>query len=402
MSTREEDLNLLMSIGIPETPPESPSRSQGYLSDDGSPYRRPKASADMSIFREAVKEYLSQNPVVDLCTADKNPKSNKIKESSDIVMEKFSGLRIRNPLLSVKDINNHFADVRFVRLPAIRNLMLGENTPGCWATVGVLTEKGQTKVSSNGKNFSVWKLGTLDELIVSVFLFGDAHSKNSHEPVGTIFALINSSVRKDTSGKGFSLSIFSNGQILKMGISADYIVCKGKRKDGIACTMVINKCQGIYCKFHSSKAGERYVTTRSELKGGNLRTAFRPRSEGIYMVDPLKDRSNAKHGKAVKVMSVDGLKRVLSKADKVTTQRQSQGIRFLTEVTAAKMEPNKLAGGPTRLTDVKASSTKRPCSIVKGSFSIGSTSHLPDAKRKKIQDSSKMIELDIVSSDEER
>lgn len=131
--------------------------STGYLSDDGSPYRRPKASADMSIFREAVKEYLSQNPVVDLCTADKNPKSNKIKESSDIVMEKFSGLRIRsvnrgfhcwrglltvlwfiyfiifshlihydssfftrNPLLSVKDINNHFADVRFVRLPAIR------------------------------------------------------------------------------------------------------------------------------------------------------------------------------------------------------------------------------------------------------------------------------------------
>lgn len=42
-------------------------------------------------------------------------------------------------------------------------------------------------------------------------------------------------------GKGFSLSIFSNGQILKMGISADYSVCKGKRKDGIACTMVINK-----------------------------------------------------------------------------------------------------------------------------------------------------------------
>lgn len=83
-------------------------------------------------------------------------------------------------------------------LTDFRNLMLGENTSGCWATVGVLTEKGQTKVSSNGKNFSVWKLGTLDELIVSVFLFGDAYSKNSHEPVGTIFALINSSVRKDT------------------------------------------------------------------------------------------------------------------------------------------------------------------------------------------------------------
>lgn len=50
----------------------------------------------MSIFREAVKDYLSQNPVVDTCTADDNPKSNKRKESSDIVMEKFSGLRIRS------------------------------------------------------------------------------------------------------------------------------------------------------------------------------------------------------------------------------------------------------------------------------------------------------------------
>lgn len=117
-------------------------------------------------------------------------------------------------------------------------------------------------------------------------------------------------------------------------------------------------------------------------------------------------------GKQFKVMSVDGLKRVLSrtfanetnsKADKVTSQRQSQGIRFLTEVTAAKMRPNKLATGSSKLTDVKTtSSTKRSCSVVKGSSNMGSTSHLPDVKRKKMQDPSKMIELDIVSSDEER
>lgn len=51
-------------------------------------------------------------------------------------------------------------------------------------------------------------------------------------------------------GKGFSLSIFSNGQILKMGTSVDYSVCKGKRKDGIACTMVINKKQEKDISLH--------------------------------------------------------------------------------------------------------------------------------------------------------
>lgn len=40
---------------------------------------------------------------------------------------------------------------------------------------------------------------------------------------------------------GVSLSVFSAGQLLKMGSSVDYGVCTGKRKDGMPCTMVINK-----------------------------------------------------------------------------------------------------------------------------------------------------------------
>ena len=42
-------------------------------------------------------------------------------------------------------------------------------------------------------------------------------------------------------GTGFSLSIYSARQIMKMGTSVDYGVCKGKRTDGMACTLVINK-----------------------------------------------------------------------------------------------------------------------------------------------------------------
>ncbi len=75
--------------------------------------------------------------------------------------------------------------------------MVGDTLSGCWATVGVLTEKGTPKTSSTGKNYSIWKVGSLDENTVSLFLFGDAYQRNSKEQAGTVFALFNCAVRKD-------------------------------------------------------------------------------------------------------------------------------------------------------------------------------------------------------------
>lgn len=37
------------------------------------------------------------------------------------------------------------------------------------------------------------------------------------------------------------MSVASVGQMFKMGVAADFGLCKGKRKDGVACTMAINK-----------------------------------------------------------------------------------------------------------------------------------------------------------------
>lgn len=58
-------------------------------------------------------------------------------------------------------------------------------------------------------------------------------------------------------GSGFSLSVYSPNQVLKMGTSVDYGVCKGKRKDGMACTAIINKyvvwtlCSYMYVVEHT-------------------------------------------------------------------------------------------------------------------------------------------------------
>ncbi|GMP37523.1 hypothetical protein CsSME_00009157 [Camellia sinensis var. sinensis] len=361
----------------------------------------------MSVFRNAVEDCLDYEPE----NAKKSVKSSQLKKANDPEVEKFSGLRIRNQLISHVELSNHFSDIRFVRLPAIKNVLNGDTLSGCWATVGVLVEKGNPKVSTTGKNYCIWKLGCLDEKTISVFLFGDAYQKYSKEVAGTVFALLNCAVRKDNLGPGFSLSVYSAGQILKIGTSLDYGVCKGKRKDGMACTLVINKRRGIYCSYHRSKASEKYSITRTELKGGNLRTAFRNpfKPEGIYMVDPLADRTNLrKQLQPAKLLSVEELKKALSNAGKVTTNAHSQGIRFLTEV-AGQFGPKpidrahalpKLQSSEKRLSSTERSDTHAVRSQQTNAKRIKRVQGRPaPEKPKEVRE--KMIELECYSSDEE-
>ncbi|KVH96525.1 protein MCM10 homolog [Cynara cardunculus var. scolymus] len=391
MSTHGDHLHLLLSLQdrVLETPPSSPS--PGYLSDDGS--ARQRGQADMSVFRTAVEDCLDYEPE----TSKKPLKSGHAKSSSDIEVEKFSGLRIRNQLVSRTDLSDRFADIRFVRLTTIKNLLSGEILSGCWATVGVLYEKGGMKTSSTGKPYSIWQIGCLDEKPVSLFLFGNAYQKNCKEEVGTIFALFNCSVR-NKSKEGFTLTVFSAPQVLKMGTSADFGTCK-------SCTQVINKRRGIHCKYHTKNAAQKYSTKRVEFMGGNLRTAFsfkdRMQSEGIYMVE---NKTNvAKAGQPKKVLSVEGLRKALSNAGKVTTNAYSQGIRFLSEVAG---KPSSSLNHPIK------SSDKRKSSDVESNLPEVKTSQ-QNAKRIKIekgqqpsaaktkQGTEKMVELELVSSDDE-
>ncbi|RDX74764.1 Protein MCM10-like protein, partial [Mucuna pruriens] len=404
MSSHEDDLDLLLSLQdrVPDTPPSSPTA--GYLSDDESSKQREKP--DMSVFKNAVQDCLPYDP-------PKVSKPSNTPVTNDSQLDKFSGLRIRNQLLTPAELREHFSDIRFVRLSVIKNSLIGDTFSGSWATVGVLTEKGSQKTSSSGKSFCIWKIGCLDENTVSLFLFGDAYQKNMQEQAGTVFALFNCTVRKDTVvlncyelvpffGNGFSLSIYSTRQIMKMGISADYGVCKGKRTDGMACTLVINKYT------NNQKASEKYSTMRSELNGGNLKTAFRPRnylkSEGIYLVDPLADKTNLKKSRSVKLLSVDDLRKALSKAGKVTTTTHSQGIRFLSEV-AGKSEPKMENKGPKIQNEQNKCSEKRKSSFSNVGSSAVMRNRQLDVKRMKPDEqiladktpksTEKMIELDF-------
>ncbi|KAK1394869.1 zf-primase domain-containing protein [Heracleum sosnowskyi] len=412
MSNETDDLDLLLSLQdrVLETPPTSPSApartpQSGYLSDDASPKRG--GDVDMSVFRNAVQDCLDYDP-------ETSKKEIKSKNSSDGSVEKFSGLRIRNQLVSPVELANRLSDIRFIRLPAIKKLLLGDTLSGCWATVGVLIEKGEQRMSSAGKPYCIWKVGSLDEDTASVFLFGTAYQKKSKDEVGSVFAFLSCGARKDNSKIGCSLSVYNASQILKLGTSVDYVVCKGND-----CKNVINRRQGIYCKYHKLKSSEKYSKSRNELKGGNLRMSVNNhlKSEGIYVVNPHAQKRNV--AKPNQVLSVEGLKKALSNAGKVTTNQYSQGIRFLTQITGMG-DSKTMKKGPTALNKSLQSAINKPLHSAqkRSSSSAGSelpvkgTSQVPNAKRSKAEErqhssnktnqtKEKMIELDFISSDEE-
>uniref|UniRef100_A0A453LH34 Uncharacterized protein n=1 Tax=Aegilops tauschii subsp. strangulata TaxID=200361 RepID=A0A453LH34_AEGTS len=349
MADAGDDLDLLLSLdedgdqAVLETPPSSPSRPAAAAATGYGAFTPPRAVArpggtDMSVFRDAVKDYIEAVPA---STSGSGPSRPKLPKSNQTLVDTYSGLRIKHMAVSPLEIANRFADIRFVRISAFKSLAGGDFFSGCWATAGVVLDKGTKRVSAQGKDYSIWKMGALDDSEVSVFLFGDAHTHYSGGAVGDVFALFNGNVRMDKGGQGFSVSVGSVGQMMKMGVSADFSICKGTRKDGMACTMATNKRKGPYCKYHSSNtSAQKYSTGRVELKGGNFQFASKLRSNGIYMVKPPSERSDPRNpSRPLKVMSVDGLKRALSNADKVTTKNNSQGIRFLSHVTGG-TEPN--------------------------------------------------------------
>ncbi|XP_076894960.1 uncharacterized protein LOC143547414 [Bidens hawaiensis] len=367
----------------------------GYLSDDGSGSRQ-RGKADMSVFKTAVEDCLHYEPE----TSNKNLKSNRARSSSDVEVEKFSGLRIQNQLVSKTELSDRFADIRFVRLTAIKNLLSGDTLSGCWATVGVLCNPGEKRISSTGKPYTIWEITCFNEKKVSVFLFGNAYQKNCKEVVGAVFAFFNCGVRNDPKSKeGFTLTVFNAPQVLKMGTSPDFGHCK-------SCTQFIDKRKGIYCSYHKKDASKKYTSKRVEFTGGNIKAAFnfkdKMQSEGVYMVENPTNVS--KPGQLKKILSVEGLRKALSNAGKVTTNAYSQGIRFLSEVAG---KPSSSLNQPIKSFD------KRKSPVVGSNPPEVKTSQQLNAKRVKIEKSQtsaakvkegtqKMHELEIIlSSDDE-
>lgn len=143
-----------------------------------------------------------------------------------------------------------------------------------WVSIGVITSKSMPKQTAHGKVFSIWTISDLGEGDVTLFLFGEVFKHHWKELEGRIIALLNphsmdgnahpknSSQQKKQST---AITVEKSSQILILGVSRDYGICKGTRQDGAPCSMVVNLNLGQFCEYHVMSAYKKTRAKRSDV-----------------------------------------------------------------------------------------------------------------------------------------
>lgn len=199
------------------------------------------------------------------------------------IIERLFGLKIRNPRISSSQLSSRLDQIASIRLSQVisfqKTTSIINHNNSSWATVAVLGEKSPPRESSTGKPYSIWKLTDLDETMITVNLYGAAHTDHCNISVGSIVAIFDArppDQEYNKSSNKFFLRTFSSENVLELGISTEFGYCKSHTASGEACRNPVNmkKCQ--FCSFHVQKEYKRLMPTRrNEFQGTVLSSAFR-------------------------------------------------------------------------------------------------------------------------------
>ncbi|XP_067025382.1 protein MCM10 homolog isoform X2 [Acropora muricata] len=247
----------------------------------GSKQKRGNAE-DMGLAAKNVRE--------ELLTRKTTPDDDKI------LSEKYSGLRILNPLISSMVMEKRMEGRKMVKISQIPLKIKGQgDIDGDWVTIGVIVLKLPPKKSSNGKTYGIWKLSDLganstNELI-ALFLFGDVYKEHWKTVEGSVVALLNASLlpAKEKNSKDLALTLDNHKKLMLMGISKDFGKCKGLRKsDNHPCGNYINRQHGEFCEFHVQAAYKKMRSQRMECQAG-----YAPSAKAPLMKKFQKDLNNS-------------------------------------------------------------------------------------------------------------
>lgn len=138
------------------------------------------------------------------------------------------------------------------------------------ASMGIVFSNSGTRMSKNGRAFSIITLGDLHTgPTVSIFLFGHAYSDFTTKiQTGSVIAVVGSSIMPSRQGgeTRISLSVNDIQQLILVGKAMDYGTCAGEdtRKnysynghghsnDKAKCKCYVDLRLGRFCKFHQNK-----------------------------------------------------------------------------------------------------------------------------------------------------
>ncbi|XP_069765739.1 protein MCM10 homolog isoform X2 [Narcine bancroftii] len=203
----------------------------------------------------------------------------------DIAVDKFSGLRLRNPLVSSTEMERKIQGRKLIRLSQLRSKLANEKLDDAdWVTFGVIIKKTTPQSSNNGKTFSIWNLSDLrSNMNLSLFLFGNVHKEHWKTDTGTVIGLLNANPMKPRDGSDeVSLSVDHPQKILIMGEALDMGTCRARKKNGDPCTQIINLMECEYCEYHVKAQYKKLSAKRADLQ-----SSFSGRAPS---------RMNGKHG----------------------------------------------------------------------------------------------------------
>jgi len=190
--------------------------------------------------------------------------------------DRFSSLRIINPLISSVVMEKRMEGRRMVMISQIPTKIKGNNDiDGDWVTIGVIVQKLPPKTSSNGNTYGIWKLSdlgpnTANECVV-LFLFGDVYKEHWKTTEGSVVALLNASLlpAKEKYSQDLALTLDNPKKLMLMGIAKDLGKCKGVRKsDNRPCTNFVNRQHGEFCEYHVQAAYKSMRAQRMECQAG--------------------------------------------------------------------------------------------------------------------------------------
>lgn len=211
---------------------------------------------------------------------------------SSVYMDPIFGLRIIKPLISSSLLQERMAGRQSVAFSAITfHIQRGDLTKD-WVIGGVLTHKGNTQQTKNGKPFAIWRLSDLKGEIrtVSLFLFGNAYKELWKTVQGTCMAVLNPTIfEKRVENTDLAcFSIDTAAKVMILGQSKDLGACKSIKRNGEVCNALVNLSECDTCVFHVKQEFSK-MSKRSELQSANagrglqdLRNKVLGKSEVFY------------------------------------------------------------------------------------------------------------------------
>ncbi|KNC56077.1 uncharacterized protein AMSG_02089 [Thecamonas trahens ATCC 50062] len=266
--------------------------------------------------------------------------------------EAFSGLWLRNRVVSSEAMARHMAQRKYYPLGGLKDAVVCGDIPGEWVVIGVVASKSRVQVSGRGGKYVIWTLSDLAGVSLSLFVFGGAFEALYATPVGSVFALLNPKVLPSRErGKGLAISITGTDNVLMLGKSRDYAVCKSLTKAGAKCTNVINGSKTQYCEYHVMKEYNRVRSSRMEFNSGfggktkpDVASARRNLSVGTF-----QHRRVAAPRQSAKASPVATLRAKLAKAGRrKATVPSSADSRSLLRQIQRDMTKETTPGRPTR------------------------------------------------------